>query len=85
MPTSNYVHMYTLLLTGSLANGLTISPIPIITQLVPVTVTWSRQAGDPTSWFLAKKGINSAQYSTVTVPEPGAQSGELLVTFTTPQ
>ncbi|THU97571.1 hypothetical protein K435DRAFT_857442 [Dendrothele bispora CBS 962.96] len=84
----NFVHVYTgtLFLTGSLANGLTIFPISVIvTQLVPVTVTWSRQAGDPTSWFLAKKGIDSPQYSTVTVPEPGAQSGELLVTFTTPR
>ncbi|THU97581.1 hypothetical protein K435DRAFT_857450 [Dendrothele bispora CBS 962.96] len=75
-----------LFLTNSLVNGLTISPISVVTQLVPVTLTWSQQTGDPRGWLLLQKDLSSRSggFDVVGFQQSAAQHGELLITFASP-
>ncbi|THU90364.1 hypothetical protein K435DRAFT_802083 [Dendrothele bispora CBS 962.96] len=69
--------MYTCVCTSA----FTISPIFTVTQFVPVTVTWSRESGDPANWILGKEkselGVNY-----VSVSNPKALAGKIPLSFT---
>jgi len=63
--------------------ALSISPpISVVTQAVPVVVNWFREDGDPQKWYFAKVDLRG--FSTVIVPNPGDQEGQLPITFFDP-
>ncbi|THU78803.1 hypothetical protein K435DRAFT_811252 [Dendrothele bispora CBS 962.96] len=80
MVSFNYVYVL-ILSTCVCTNAFTISPISTVTQFVPITLTWSRESGDPANWILGKEkselGVNY-----VTVSNPEALVGEVPLSFT---
>ncbi|THU95941.1 hypothetical protein K435DRAFT_778795 [Dendrothele bispora CBS 962.96] len=65
--------------------AFSISPLPVaVTQLIPVTVTWTRDPhSDPPQWHFEKSNILTPGGTvTVTVSNPGDLAGTLPITFT---
>ncbi|KAK7449218.1 hypothetical protein VKT23_013363 [Stygiomarasmius scandens] len=62
--------------------ALSIAPIPVVTQLIPTTVSWSRNSSnDADNWYFVGQNQLGTISDPIPVPYANAPNGEVNILF----